>query len=456
MTGRRGETWQRRIPNTSDYDPDLFNSHAENKLWVTIKNPESMDTGDSEDTEVSSFTTLTPGQKYHLIKSVCKPIDTMMAANGQMNIKVNESEIEQLLATTQIKDTEVLIEKHKTLNLIRGELNNRITIKMPEKEIIDELAEYWVTDVRKEEKPQRDKDNKFVKNDNNEIIYVPTGKVILTLEREALPPKVKLLWESCDITQHEPDPVQCKKCYDYNHTKKWCSTAVAICGWCSSKKHCETGQRCQQTPVCRHCKDAGRDSDHPAFSRKCPRYILEKDIAYRKETQKIPYWKAKKLAEGTDTEGTRYKSKLIKASETTLQNLIEANNAAIEDTFNNLIQNFQNRLEEKMKEILNKATNNFNSFIDQRIEQCFQTSQQNATDQLLSRYKQHIDSAVATIPLHSVGATDLFTSGGLSKQSSEYKQMMTEEIRMKRDTYPPTSPRDRKKSKTSEPPDPGA
>ena len=327
---------------------------------------------------------------------------------------------------------------------------------MPEKKIIDELAEYWVTDVRKEEKPQRDKDNKFVKNDNNEIIYVPTGKVILTFEREALPPKVKLLWESCDITQHEPDPVQCKKCYDYNHTKKWCSTAVAICGWCSSKKHCEIGQRCQQTPVCRHCKDAGRDSDHPAFSRKCPRYILEKDIAYRKETQKIPYWKAKKLAEGTDTEGTRYKSKLIKASETTLQNLIEANNAAIEDTFNNLIQNFQNRLEEKMKEILNKATNNFNSFIDQRIEQCFQTSQQNATDQLLSRYKQHIDSAVATIPLHSVGATDLFTSGGLSKQSAEYKQMMTEEIRMKRDTYPPTSPRDRKKSKTSEPPDPGA
>ena len=114
-----------------------------------------METGDSDDTEVSSFTTLTPGKKYHLIKSVCKPIDTIMASNGQMNIKINESEIEHLLATTQIQDTEVLIEKHKTLNLVRGELNSRITIKMPEKEIIEELAEYWVTDAKKRGKTQK-------------------------------------------------------------------------------------------------------------------------------------------------------------------------------------------------------------------------------------------------------------------------------------------------------------
>ena len=174
MVGKEKETaWMRR-PN--GYDPDLFNSHAENKLWITVKDPDSMDTGDSDDTKVSSFTTLTPGKKYHLIKSVCKPIDTILASNGQMNIKVSESEIEHLLTTTEIQNTKVLIEKHKTLNLIRGELDNRITIKMPESEIIEELSEYWVTAAKKEEKPKRDKDNKFVKDDNDEIIYVPTVK----------------------------------------------------------------------------------------------------------------------------------------------------------------------------------------------------------------------------------------------------------------------------------------
>ena len=78
----------------------------------------------------------------------------------------------------------------------------------------------------------------------------------------------------------------------------------------------------------------------------------------------------------------------------------------------------------------------------------FSYHKMNKTDLQLNPYKQHIDSVVATIPLPSGGAAGLFSCGGLSKQSSDYKQMMTEEIRMKRDTNSPTSPRDRKKPKT--------
>ena len=452
MDGGEEETAWKRRPKNSGYDPELFNTHAENRLWLTVTDPEhSMDT----DADECKFTSLTPGKKYILLKTICKPLETILSPNGSMSIKVLEGEINKLLITTNINGTKVVIVKHKTLNLIRGEFTSSNTIKMPASEIKEELAEYRVVDVRKIEKPKRDRENKIIKNEDDEVIYEPMGKVILTFEREALPPQIKLYWRLYNIHQHEPEPVQCNKCFEYNHTKKYCPNAVGLCGWCTKAKHCDTGQRCKNPPSCRHCNDNDVDNSHPSFSKQCPRYQMEKEIAYKKETQKIPYWKAKKLVEGTDTDGTMYRRKLAKTvGATTLDSLREASEKSIADRFDRIISDMERRFQD--------IQTNIEQHVIQRLEQLEQVIEQkmksietmvkkvvpSCQNDIINQFQSGV-AGLACIPSISKGATSLFSvpSGRLSKQSLDYQQMMTEDPTMKRISTPP-SPDDKATKKS--------
>ncbi|XP_055940906.1 uncharacterized protein LOC129971304 [Argiope bruennichi] len=76
------------------------------------------------------------------------------------------------------------------------------------------------------------------------------------------------------------------------------------CGRCSEIGH--DSKSCTSAPKCSNCKE-----DHPSYSRKCPRWIEEKEIQTIKVTQNIPFAEARKLVKSrTPTVGVSYSSML--------------------------------------------------------------------------------------------------------------------------------------------------
>ena len=213
---------------------------------------------------------------------------------------------------------------------------------MPIDEIQEELKPYDCT----EERPLRDKHDKIVRHNDGSIKFVPNGTVVLTFERETLPRSVNLHWMSLEVTQHEPEPLLCKNCFLYGHTKKKCpSTSVGICGWCSEKAHENTGQRCVNSPKCRHC---ATEDDHANFSRKCPMWIREKEIAYIRETQKTSYWRAKNIVDGRVEKP--YKDKAVKNIHSVPEYLATPN-SNIDDKLNQLLDASNKVWEERLTKL---------------------------------------------------------------------------------------------------------
>ncbi|GBO44096.1 hypothetical protein AVEN_188025-1 [Araneus ventricosus] len=74
------------------------------------------------------------------------------------------------------------------------------------------------------------------------------------------------------------------------------------CGRCSEMEH--NSKSCTSTPKCSNCK-----AEHPSYSRKCPRWVEEKEIQTIKVTQNISFAEARKIVTSrTPTVGVSYSS----------------------------------------------------------------------------------------------------------------------------------------------------
>ncbi|GBM58373.1 hypothetical protein AVEN_230548-1 [Araneus ventricosus] len=74
------------------------------------------------------------------------------------------------------------------------------------------------------------------------------------------------------------------------------------CGRCSEIGH--NSKSCTSTPKCSNCK-----AEHPSYSRKCPRWVEEKEIQTIKVTQNISFAEARKIVTSrTPTVGVSYSS----------------------------------------------------------------------------------------------------------------------------------------------------
>ncbi|GBM53599.1 hypothetical protein AVEN_105488-1 [Araneus ventricosus] len=74
------------------------------------------------------------------------------------------------------------------------------------------------------------------------------------------------------------------------------------CGRCSEIGH--NSKSCTSTPKCSNCK-----AEHPSYSRKCPRWVEEREIQAIKVTQNISFAEARKIVTSrTPTVGVSYSS----------------------------------------------------------------------------------------------------------------------------------------------------
>ena len=150
----------------------------------------------------------------------------------------------------------------------------------PVEEIAEELSESGVTEVR-------------------QIGSKETGIYVLTFDMPTPPRHVKCAYIRLPVEEYIPNPMRCFKCQKYGHTMNKCNSQ-SLCGRCGSKEQNYSTRECRGKPLCVNCK-----GEHPAFSKKCPKFLEEKEIQSLRVKRKISFTEARKIVQATYAPSTR-------------------------------------------------------------------------------------------------------------------------------------------------------
>ena len=330
---------------------DLWQYLAQPRLWLTVKDPEKhpekdpqiTDTTDTTTNETKIFSKLSPSLKWNLITSIAKPHSASYHKDKSMSIQVLSEDCNKLLSLKEIEKIPVSITKHHFMNNIRGTIKNQTLSEMTEEEIKNGLTDFNCFYARHLNSPERDKDGNIVRTIDNKLIWRPNGVVVISLEKEVLPPKVLLCGMSLDVEPYKPEPLLCKCCFQYGHLFKTCpNKAIRLCSRCSQRHHTNDGERCRNNPHCRSCEENEVDANHMPTSRECPKYKREAEIALIKETHKIPYWRAQEILDGKTKNYSNITRKNVHANvtdpnmENRLTEMLHNSNRMWEDKMNQL------------------------------------------------------------------------------------------------------------------------
>lgn len=165
----------------------------------------------------------------------------------------------QLISMKKLADgTEVVVELHPTRSKCRCVVSCPEVIDMTENELLAELKNQGIVEVRRIFRPEGTK-------------KVNTPTLILTIGRSVAPKHVFFGPLRIPTRLYYPNPMICYKCCKYGHTKNKC-TNVAACKNCSGV-HPEGAEDCDQQPFCKNCQ-----GNHQPISKKCLQYVKEQKI----------------------------------------------------------------------------------------------------------------------------------------------------------------------------------
>ena len=186
-----------------------------------------------------------------------------------------------MLITTEIDQSHILrnitlkkedpfeaIEPHKSFNTCWGALHSWDFADLTENEILD-MCPIEIINV---ERP------------------IPNRPLLfLEFDRESLHnTSIQLDGINIPIKPRKPQPMQCKKCYTFGHTKKRCRAPEQLCRKCSKTESTHNLENCQGEDRCINC-----NQNHIATDKKCPSYLYQQNILMMAETEKIDLTEAR-------------------------------------------------------------------------------------------------------------------------------------------------------------------
>ncbi|GBM97899.1 hypothetical protein AVEN_228334-1 [Araneus ventricosus] len=206
---------------------------------------------------------------------------------GEILIELKSLTQANLLQTLKsIGEHVVTVSSHKSLNQSRGVISESEFQSDTEEEILECLKNQNVTSVKRI----------CIKRDNK---IIPTKHLILTFNVPVVPKYVLIAYINCPVKPYIPNPLRCFKCQKFGHSMTVCR-GKETCGRCSEIGH--NSKYCTSTPKCSNCK-----AEQPSYSRKCPRWVEEKEIQTIKVTQNISFAEARKIVTyRTPTVGVSY------------------------------------------------------------------------------------------------------------------------------------------------------
>ena len=193
---------------------------------------------------------------------------------GDILVKVFKKIHSQSLLNTKVFDgTPVKVSAHRSLNFKKGVIRCRHLELADENDILGDLKPQGVVEMKQ---ISIKKAGKLVK----------TGTFILTFGLADLPKTVKVaIYNQIKVEPYVPNPLRCYRCQGFGHHQNNCRKKV-ICAKCGVGDHDE--KDCKNVHKCANC-----GGGHPAFSRSCPNFELEKRILSIKTSCNLSYFEAK-------------------------------------------------------------------------------------------------------------------------------------------------------------------
>lgn len=218
----------------------------------------------------------------------------------------SEQQFNKLLTMTALMDgTPVAVAEHPTLNSTRCVVSCRDVISFPENELLEELKDQGVKEVRRiTRKAGAEREN--------------TPAIILTCRGTIMPEHMDFGFIRCRTRPYYPSPMQCFNCWAFGHTRLRCRSKNPICGKCSEEHPIAEDRTCNKDPFCKQCNS----TDHQISSRSCPQYRKENAIQRVKVDQGVSYPTARRIVE-QNTGGRTYANTVDAANQSELARLNE-------------------------------------------------------------------------------------------------------------------------------------
>ncbi|GFV38560.1 uncharacterized protein TNCV_3224661 [Trichonephila clavipes] len=204
-------------------------------------------------------------------------------------VKENVTSSKQALALASLQKLahfDIQVKRHATLNYSRGVISAADLYNVTEEEILENMAEQNVSQVRRI----------TIRRDGQ---VLKTKHLILTFATPDLPQSVKVAYLHCPVRPYIPNPLRCFQCQRFGHSKTTCR-GQPTCARCAEVGH--DSADCKAREKCVNCK-----GDHPSYSRSCPTWSIEKEITALKIKNKISYPEARRIVSSrTPVSGISY------------------------------------------------------------------------------------------------------------------------------------------------------
>ncbi|GFU46460.1 putative RNA-directed DNA polymerase from transposon X-element [Trichonephila clavipes] len=130
--------------------------------------------------------------------------------SGDLFIEVNSSKQALALASLkQLAHFDIQVKQHATLNYSRGVISAADLYNVTEEEILENMAEQNVSQVRRI----------TIRRDGQ---VLKTKHLILTFATPDLPQSVKVAYLHCPVRPYIPNPLRCFQCQRFGHSKTTC------------------------------------------------------------------------------------------------------------------------------------------------------------------------------------------------------------------------------------------
>ncbi|GBN06658.1 hypothetical protein AVEN_220089-1, partial [Araneus ventricosus] len=195
--------------------------------------------------------------------------------SGDLLVEVaSRKQAQQILKINSFSTIPISVQPHITLNSSKGVITCGRLLNLSNEEITQELGGQGVKDVRRIN----------IRRDGE---LLPTKHFILTFNTPRLPEYIKAGYVRCSVRPYIPNPLRCFKCQRFGHSKTNCRGTLT-CARCAAAGHEST--ECKAVEKCVNC-----DGKHTSFSRSCPKWKVEKEVAATKFKNNISFPEARRL-----------------------------------------------------------------------------------------------------------------------------------------------------------------
>ena len=197
--------------------------------------------------------------------------------DGSLLVKTKDSaQSEKLLSTDHFMGEACEITRDSRLNSSRGTIRAFDLQYLSDEDIVRWLGEFGVVKARH-----------FTRWVNGKA--EPTPNILLTFDMPSCPDKIQLDYVMYEVRKFIPNPLMCLNCGLYGHREDKCT---------KPKRCLECGETVHEGNCTQKCLSCG-SSEHSCRSRKCPRWLKEKEICTLKVEQEVSYAEARRIYEST-------------------------------------------------------------------------------------------------------------------------------------------------------------